>query len=119
MAKKNDRVSPMETRFQQPSGFASSLPTCEDEISLMALSNNELEDGLFLATEPQRQAVKAKHKANKPSHEATRPSNETNVSHTVEKTPPRETAAEISSKSLYDLTHPSHHGPLRRISRPS
>ena len=77
MAKKNDRVSAMETLQQQPPGFAPSLPTCDDEISLMALANNELEDGLSQATEPQQQAVKAKHKASKPSHEATRPSNET------------------------------------------
>ena len=54
----------------------------------MALSDNELEDGLSMATEPQQQAVKAKHKANKPSHEATRPSNETNVSHTLEEAQP-------------------------------
>jgi len=103
MAKMNDQVSSMETHLQQPSGFVPSLPTCDDEISLLALSDNELEDGLSLATEPQQQAVKAKHKANKPSHEAIRPPPyETNVYHTVEKTQPKETAADNSSQSLCD-----------------
>ena len=64
----------------------------------MALSDNELEDGLSLATEPQKQVVKTKYKANKPSLEATRPSNETNVSQKVEKTPPKEMATDNTGK---------------------
>ena len=55
MAKTNDRVSSMETRLQQPSRFTPSLPTCDDQISLMALSYNELEDGLSLALKLQQQ----------------------------------------------------------------
>ena len=62
----------------------------------MALSHNELEDGLSQATVPQQQAVKAKHKASKLSHEAIRPPNETYVSHTVETTPPKEMAPDNS-----------------------
>ena len=109
MAKTNDRISSVETRLEQPSCFAPLL-TCDDEISLLALSDNDLEDGLSLATEPQDKAVKAtqkankpSHEANKPSHEATRPSSQTSVSHEEDQL--KETSNNSDSAlslSLYD-----------------
>ena len=82
MAKTNDRVSSLESHFEQPLGnFPLSHPS-EDQISVRAYSDAELdysEDCVSLATEPQNQAIKPPHQAIKPSYTATRPSHEANI----------------------------------------
>jgi len=105
MAKTNDRVSSLESHFEQPLGnFPPSHPS-EDQISVRAYSDAELdysEDCVSLATEPQNQAIKPPHQAIKPSYTATRPSHEANVSQSPEEVQPNGVANNNSTTSLYD-----------------
>ena len=103
MTKTSERISMMESRFEQHSRtFAPSQATPNDQISVLAYPDGELldysEDDISLTTELQDQAIKPNHKAIKPSHTATRPSHETNVSQTPEETQPN---GQASDNCLY------------------
>ena len=102
MTKTSERISTMESLFEQHSRtFAPLRPTPDDQISILAYWDGELldysEDDVSLATGPQDQAIK-------PSHTAIRPSHETNVSKTPEETQPNGQASNnsASTSSLYD-----------------
>ena len=82
MTKTSERISTMESLFEQHSRtFAPLHPTPDDQISVLAYSDGELldysKDDVSLATELQDQAIKPNFKAIKPSYTATRPSHET------------------------------------------
>ena len=66
MENTNDRVSSIESHFEQPLGnFPPSHPS-DDQISVRAYSDAELhysEDCVSLATEPQSQAIKPQHQS--------------------------------------------------------
>ena len=108
MAKTNERISTMESRFERHSRpFAPSQAPPDDQISVLAYSDGELldytEDEASLVNEPD-QAIKPNHKAIKPSHTATRPSHETNLSQTPEEILPHGLTNNdsASTSSLYD-----------------
>ena len=108
MAKTNERISTMESRFERHSRpFAPPQAPPDDQISVLAYSDGELldytEDETSLVNEPD-QAIKPIHKAIKPSHTATRPSHETNLSQTPEEIPPHGLTNNdsASTSSLYD-----------------
>ena len=117
MAKTNDRVSSIESHLEQPLGnFPPSHPS-EDQISVRAYSDSEIdysEDGVLLATEPQSQAIKPQHQAIKPSHTATRPSDEANASRSPERSNQAECPTTILQHRCTTLTQPSLHGNLKR-----
>ena len=109
MTKTSERISTMESLFEQHSRtFAPLHPTPDDQISILAYWDGELldysEDDVSLATGPQDQAIKPNYQAIKPSHTAIRPSHETNVSQTPEETQPNGQASNnsASTSSLYD-----------------
>ena len=108
MAKTNERISTMESRFERHSRpFAPSQAPPDDQISVLAYSDGELldytEGEASLVNEPD-QAIKPNHKAIKPSHTATRPSHETNISQTPEEIQPHGLTNNdsASTSSLYD-----------------
>ena len=107
MSRTSERISTMESRFEQHSrSFAPSH--ADDQISVLAYSDGDLldysEDDVSLVTELQDQAIKSNHKAIKPSHTASRPSHETNVSRIPEETLPNGQVSNntASISSLYD-----------------
>ena len=122
MSKTSERISTMESRFEQHSRTFAPSQAPDDEISVLAYSDGELldysEDDVSLTTEPQDQAIqptheaikppykatRPPHKATRPSHEATRPSHEAIAAQTPEETQPDAQASNTSApgSSLYD-----------------
>ena len=115
MSKTSERISTMESRFEQHSRTFTPSQAPDDEISVLAYSDGELldysEDDVSLTTEPQDQAIQPTHeaikppyKATRPPHKATRPSHEAIAAQTPEETQPDAQASNTSASgsSLYD-----------------
>ena len=107
MAKTNDHVSTIESRFEKPSGTFPQLHPTDDQISVLAYSDIELdysdEEHLSQAIKPSQEAIKSSLEAIKPSLEAIKPSHETNVSQPTEEIQSNgATSNNNSTSSLYD-----------------
>ena len=114
MLKTSERISTMESRFEQHSRTFAPSHAPDDEISVLAYSDGELldysEDDVSLTTEPQDQAIQPTHdaikppyKATRPPHKATRPSHEVVAAQTPETQPDAQASnTSASGSSLYD-----------------
>ena len=103
MAKRNDHISIIESRFEDPRGIFPPSHTSDDQRSVLVDSDTELNyDCISSPSDPEHQAVKPSHKAIKPSYTATRPSHQANASQSLERNRLSQVADSNSTTLLYD-----------------
>ena len=91
MSKTSERISTMESRFEQHSRTFAPSHAPDDDISVLAYSDGELldysEDNVSLTTEPEDQAIQPTHEAIKPPYNATRPPHTRPLGHLTRQLP--------------------------------